>query len=46
MVMALINEKMRIEDLLVHKDVAGNPTFQNSLITATLTQMPIENIIL
>ncbi len=45
LVMALVTGKMTIDDLLVHKDVENNPTFKNSLITAMLSQLPIENII-
>ena len=43
--MALVTGKMTIDDLLVHKDVENNPTFKNSLITAMLSQLSIENII-
>ena len=46
LVMALVNGKMTIDQLLVHESVVNSTTFQNSLITATLSQMPIDNIIL
>lgn len=45
LVMALVTGKMTIDDLLVHRDVENNPTFKNALITATLSQLPINNII-
>lgn len=45
-VMAFINGKMTVDQLLVHEDVINSPTFQNSLIIATLLQMHIGNIIL
>jgi len=45
LVMALINGKMTIEDLLSHDEVKNSMALQNALITATLEQVPIGNII-
>ena len=46
LVMALIKGKITVDSLLNHKIVENSNTMKNSIISATMSQLPIQNIIL
>ena len=46
LVMALIKGKITVDSLLTHKIVENSNTMKNSIISATMSQLPIQNIIL
>ena len=46
LVMALIKGKITVDSLLHHKIVENSNTMKNSIISATMSQLPIQNIIL
>lgn len=45
LVMALVTGKLTVDDLLKNKVVSESETFRNSLLSATISQIPIQNII-
>lgn len=46
LVMALVTGKLTVEDLLKNKTVCESETFRNSLLSATISQIPLQNIII
>lgn len=46
LVMALVAGKLTVEDLLKDKTVCESETFRNSLLSATISQIPLPNIII
>ena len=45
LVMALVTKKLSVDDLLKNKIVCESDTFRNSLLSATISQIPLQNII-